>query len=209
MTFASSFGRTFSPTFQPKSQAIGGITTVIYDEFTDTDATGLTTHTPNIAPSGVNWANLVSAGKIYSNRAQQDGDGSSVIDSGIADCTITAKILSSYTGSGIETRQCGIIFRYDGTDYWKVTVNAAIQIFYITKPGGEIVATRNITVAAGELMNLKVVLSGNVITCYLNDANMITYTDELNNTATKHGYWLFRRTSSPYTYCDDFKIETL
>lgn len=206
MTFRSPFGKAFSPPFEPNSLAVAtGV--VVCDEFTDTDATLLTNHTPNLAPSGVVWEDVVSTGIIYSNRAQMSFDGFAVIDSKVADCIITAKLLSSYASSGIDSRQSGIIFRYDGTDYWKVTINVQNDKFYIRNPSGSVVAEKSINLIEYTLYVLAVTLNGNSIKATLDGDNEITYFDSTNATATKHGFGLFRRSYT--SYCDDFTVESL
>lgn len=190
----------------PRGGAAAG--PIVFDTFTDTDGTAITAHTPDIYPS-TTWENLANSGQILSNRAYHDGDGSCVIESGLADCTITADLLSSYEASGISTRQVGIIFRYDGTDYWKAEANANSNLFRLLDPSGSAVVSVEVSIGAGELLTVKVVLSGDSIKAYLNGANEISTTSSANQSATKHGYWLFRRASAPYTYCDDFTVENL
>lgn len=209
MTFASSFGRTFSPTFQPSSQAAaGGI--VVYDTFTDTDATVLSSHTPEKCPAGSTWGGgtTTTDDKIYSNelrglRGSLTG-GHCGIETGVADCIITATVKPHSVSGGIGYfwRLPGIKVRCntaaysvsysDTQSYYLICVNSNLDKFHILeKASGNTWTERasaSVTMDASTAYVIKATLSGSTITATLDGANEISYASATSNqTSTIHG----------------------
>jgi hypothetical protein len=167
----------------------GGPTVLILDQFTDTDATALQSHT--IAPTntpGASWG-VENALKwtIQSNRANgANGAGSAFADAGQADVTVTCDVYpdtSSYDG---------IIARYsNSTNFWLLTVRSDLSEFsiYEFSTGNGVVqrATTTVSITAGTKYTLALVVSGTSLSGTINGGHQITYTSSVNQTNTKHG----------------------
>ena len=194
-------------------QRASGVTTVVYDEFTDDDGTLLENHTPNISPIGSSWAKIATTDqKIYNNAAvSYGGDSGGYIESGFSDCVITAKLFSSYSAAALATRHPTVIFRYDGTDFLKVVANLYSDKFIIYDVDGTTeLASASVSLGANTWYTIQVTLNGTSIIATLDGANTISCTALSNETGTKHGYCNFRYVADYYyAYCDNFTVTTL
>lgn len=168
------------------SVVIALLTTLLVDNFTGADNTLLSAHTPDTNPGGNVWAGPgfgTAQVKITTNRAVP-ATGGSVNDDEIdvlnADVTITC----DYIASGASNPFSGIVFRYqDSTHYWWAGAqNAVWGIFEVATAR----ATAAVTLAA-QTYALKVVLSGNTITLFVDGVQKCTFSSANQATATKHG----------------------
>lgn len=189
--------------------AVKGKNIRVYDTFTGADGVEISTRQPDINPYGAAWTPIASLQKIYSNTAQSDGDGGATINAGVSDCIITTRIKLSYAASGINTRQNSILFRYNGTNYWKLRANVNDDTLALFNPAGSAVASTAVNLTEYGLADLVLYLDGAKITgeifCLDGTHAVVSTVDTTNQTATKHGFWLFRRGYGP-TYIDDFTI---
>ena len=209
MTFGSVFGRTFSPTFQPSSQAAkaGGI--VVYDEFTDTDNTALSSHTPNLTYSG-GWSSTNVS--ISGNKAKSSGYGVARIETGLADCKISATLNGPATGGEVYKNRA-ITVRY-GLTYntcWHIDLKQDVtKGFRIIEQVGAgagdyyIRAESTFTVNINTDYFVEVTLSGSTISAVCNGTTVSYNSAELNQASTSHGMRLFTNQT-----LDNFKVESI
>jgi hypothetical protein len=234
MTFGSTFGRTFSPTFQPKSQTKkGGV--IVHDTFTDTDNTMLSSHTPEVCPSGSTWGGGTTTTKILIISNELVGTNGSLtgghcgIETGVADCIVTATIkahsVSGGTG-GYQWRLPGIKVRCntaaystsysDTQSYYLICIDSYLDKFYILeKASGNTwtaQASASVSIDYTSAYVIKATLSGSTITATLNGANEISYASATSNqTSTIHGVHPSRDSDTDYNkwgVIRDFLVET-
>lgn len=195
--------------YSKKASAPAGPVTLIYDTFTDTDGTELTSHT--IAPTNTpatSWTKTVVLAdlgipKINSNKVS-GAHGGAVVDVGEADVKITFDwtIGSDYWSFWT--------FRYEDINNWlriheekgsgfiklyKCVSGTITQVAYVTFTRGA--GTYQVTIT----------LSGNSITYQVGTEvhfNAVTISD--NATLTKHGIAVLNVGSFSV---DNYKIETL
>lgn len=182
-----------------------GVTTVILDQFTDTNGTALASHT--IAPTNVpatSWS--VAEGTptvtIQTNKAQStsSSDGILWLDSGVSDCTITCDVDPIANGNS------GIYFRCTAANAswmarWQQGATMQLQI-YERNPGYTLRANTALAGADGEAYTMTIVLSGTSIAVTVN-ATTVNYTSATNQAATKHGLYVGGANGATW---DNFKV---
>jgi len=189
------------------------VTTLFKDTFTGADAS-LDGRTPEkeFVDGTPTWTSrgLSSPGmSIVSNRIEVDsvsGNRSQyTLESGTADGHISCTVQTSATSS----ERAGLCFRQvDGNNNLQARLhyNGSNNILVVQKveAGGFTAIASGITTAGDDNTpcELKVVLSGNDITVYVDDVEEWSGTEATFNTATKHGIYIENATSA--VYVDDF-----
>lgn len=183
--------------------AAGGGGALVYDTFTGTNGTNLTSHTPDTSPGGSSWA-------VYNGGGSLDGSGyvlgndntltwsrwnAYLIDAGVGDCTIEYVFVTSYYGStggltGIWARGT------DHNDGYVLEARSYDNTITLTKwdSGGSTLATQSYTFADTTTYTLKLVLSGSSLTCYVNGSLLFggAVTDSTwSNSRTFHGIGVY------------------
>lgn len=155
-----------------------GTTTIILDQFTDTNGTAIASHT--IAPinkPATAWTAGTGTWDIQSNTAGTTGNTArahATLDTGKANYTITDTIVPGATDVAF-----GIVFRYlNGLNYWRFFLNDTADTYSLEKyetGGSSIEATGAITVTPGDTYIIKVVANGPNVICFVNGAVLVTY----------------------------------
>jgi hypothetical protein len=174
--------------------------TLVSDDFTRTSTTSL-----GNADTGQGWSALGgtwgtdgSSAYVVANAA--DSENIAVIDSTKSDCNVEVTfpvINKGGTGSRIVFRAT------DATNHWMVQAEASSYHLWYKSGGYNDRGTFGTTPANND--TLKVVLSGNSITIFVNGVQQKTLTDAFNNTATKHGIGIYGGAGGTYTF-DKFKV---
>lgn len=184
---------------------------VVYDTFTGDDATALTSHTPDIAPVGSSWAATIGAGSlvIISNKANAPDDINSsrgcTIDSGLADCTITAVVGAlEYSSASNYNRYPAIIFRYNGTTHWRFALNKNLSKGELSLGSTQVGLTEAVSIVIP--FTLKVVLSDSSIICTVTcgeNEYSVSASNATNKTETHHGVYCYKPS---YDNIDNFTV---
>lgn len=186
--------------------------TIVSDTFTAGDGTDISGRTPSpTAPGGATWSERAGNWQITSNAAVSSTANNSLhctVDSGVADCTITAEV-DSTTSLTTSIRDAGLVARWsDTSNYWKIGINNQDNAFRIVERNATVMTTRataSVTINGGTFYTVQAVLSGDDINATLDGANGISYgSATLNQTATVHGF-AGRETTDRI---DDFLVET-
>lgn len=185
---------------------------IFSDTFTDTDATSLDAHVPDLRPGSVMWVERAGDWQIANNRAVvavAANSSHATVDSGESDMlTLTAVVcVGSSTNSSI-ARDTGIVLRYStGMNFILCSINAAADVVRITRWTSGVPTVLNSASididGAPAYYTLTVTISGNDITASVGAATA-SATDSQNSTSTLHGIYLRDTTS----YVDDFQIAT-
>lgn len=175
---------------------------IVQDTFTDTDGTGLASHTPDVDTVGAGWSVLSSTPVILSNRLDP-AEGQAMIDSGIADGIVRADVYGRQNGGAV-----GPAFRVqDASNMWfAVIIFGATDNFYIFQRSGGSNTVRASTVVTVDLLTyytIEVTLDGSSITATLDGGNEISFSSATLATETRHGYW----NSSGGAYIDNFIVD--
>ena len=183
---------------------------ILFDKFTDTDSTAITSHTPDIAPVGSSWAySEGTASQIQGNAWSADSDNGSVIDCGESDVLVTA----DYNSAFLANNRSSIIIRYiDGANGWYCRIRTNeddISINELTTGTWTTRATTSTTMTGANDYKIKATSVGNDITLYSTDESAgghksVTYNSTSHNTATKVG--LHTHTGSTLTRIDNFAV---
>jgi hypothetical protein len=181
-----------------------GPITLLYDTFTGTNNTLLTTHTMDVGPG---WTAVVNNWKISTNQAVPNSSGNECLD--VADSgqsNVTAAVDSDFTNVGSNTDACLIIRYQDSSNYWLLQLIAASNVLKLYEKGSGSFVLRgstSYTVSINTTYTLEIVASGNNFTCYVNGVSELTYTGSDFNTATKCG---IRSFYSINMNLDNFKV---
>lgn len=176
------------------------MSTLILDQFTDTNGTDLGSHTigPTNTPS-TSWTKrsgsdaLTGASTqvmtIQSNACQSNNTGGAAqysLDAGQADVTISADFNVSSASSG---QKCGILFRrQDGNNWWTAQYENSSGKIYIFEISGGSATQRDVqTPGASSTFTMTVTLSGNSIDVTIGGGVHATYSSSDFATATQHG----------------------
>jgi hypothetical protein len=181
-----------------------GSTTVLQDNFVDTNGTSLAAHTMNVGPG---WTISSGTWTIQSNAAENTAGTSTIVtsDSGQSNVTISATVTipTSATGS------YGLAARYtDTSNQWRIGVTLGSSgNFTITEDAAGTVTTRatgSVTINANTAYTVQAVMSGTTITATVNGGNQISYgSASSNQSATKHG---LRSGGSVYSIYGSFLV---
>lgn len=150
-------------------------TYLVEDQFSDSNGTALTAHTPN---SGPLWTKTgAGTATIQSNKAQITGDVTLTSEMDSPDGVLELE----FTGTG--TSVVGLKFR----DGWRFQINS-LGMWYFIQPGGSIESSAAISLTAGVSHTIKVVLEGISIKMYI-DGVPILFRDKFENwKSTTHGF---------------------
>lgn len=173
--------------------------TIVSDTFTRADSTT----TLGNAETGQAWSALAGTWGISSNTAYTTtttAPGSAVVDSGVSNCIIKAKIATQQGGAYVAFRAVNatnfLFFGNNGGTAYKLYKLVAN---ILTEVGSYAQAPQN-----GD--SIKITAIGNTITCYVNDIQLIQATIADLNTATKHGFCSYNATNARW---DDFSVEAV
>ena len=180
------------------------ITTVVYDTFTDTDATALNLHAPDINVAGNPWVPVSTV--ITSNKA----DGTSTYNGArilttLSDCKITFDC--DNTGDAATSdRDSGIRLRRNATGRWQVTISKYSDVFRIVEYDGNYTVRTSASVVIGTgTHTLVAIANGQTISATCDGANDITYGSAAAFlTEKEHGMALYTTSVG-----DNFKVETI
>lgn len=161
----------------------------VYDQFTDTDATGLASHTPTKSPA--QWVVENGATQITSNRAAWVSNGSPAfmlahIASGLANCVIS--VIGKWTTVGANP---GICFRVQDKNNCFI-VFYSNNLFAIVRRlvgGVSVLASAVVATTTGTDHVIEVTLSGTSISATLDGGNLISATDTNFQAVKKHGLY--------------------
>lgn len=163
----------------------------VYDEFTDTNGTDITAHTPNKSPAGAKFVEYQGNFQITSNRAAWVDNGAgayalAAVESGLSDCTV----------SGIAQRNavgfCGLAFRVvDVNNYLLASISAAGVFYVIRRFGGAAAVVAQTAFSASQNTDyvIEVTLSGTGIIATVDGGNTINTSYANLTGATKHGLY--------------------
>jgi hypothetical protein len=193
----------------PITRLVGGqdnpyATYLVYDTFTDANATALASHTPNKDNVGSGWTDVTAGITIESNKASDNqGDRKSVIDAGEADVTIEATVT-------LNAKYGGFLFRYqDSTHYHVAGCNTVSNETAIWENNGGVwtkIGSNADTYSQGDVLALKLILSGQSIKFYVNDVLKVNITEASFETETEHGLYMDIDSAGADTLWDDFSI---
>lgn len=165
--------------------AHAGITTLLQDNFTDTNGTGLDAHTMDTGPG---WTEHQGTWTTESNQASYSAGSADMASAaaGATQGTITADVTTDASGGAP-----GIAWRVtDNDNGWIFIVNDAadeIRIFEVNA-GFTQRASAAFTVAGNTTFALRCVISGDTFTCDVdNDTASINHTSSVFNTIERHG----------------------
>jgi hypothetical protein len=167
----------------------GGAATLLYDTFTDPDGTLLTNHAPDIDLAGNGWEELGGSSIINNNAAVKVGGGLGIgVNVGAADVTITCDV----TVSNATNNPHGVIFRaVDANNMWWLVYDAgpgAAAINLLEINAGTLTARDSVTETLTDgTYAFKIVASGSLITCYVNDVEKVSFSSAFLAAATRHG----------------------
>src|SRR3990172_2483438 len=177
------------------------MTDIVLDTFTDTNGTGLASHTPDTAPGGFSWTVWKDGGsdptyQIQSNKCQPNdsGDGQSRGyngDTGVSDCTISIE----GTCNAVNPLWPEITFRGSaaGTRGWIVVWFAETDTVTLYNPSSTQIDTDSLALDLSDSFRITVTLSGQEITVLaenLTDVTDVTLTatSSAGETDTVHGF---------------------
>ena len=164
-----------------------------WDSFTGSAGTQLADHTPDY-DSGFAWTENLknfdidsSGGGAKTDSAENTGTCIATMDFGDADVSVGCDFARG-TDSGDHG---GLCFRYsDTTNYLSVRVTgSAIEVRKVTAGSDTLVASASHTWSAATQKFLQVVLHGDSIRVFVNDAEVVDTISSFNNTATRHGLY--------------------
>lgn len=192
VTYPPSLGVSDGPAYDPTDRPFvpaaggGGVTTLIYDAFTDTASTNLTAHTPDEVGAGVssNWV-LWGAGSAWT--IDTDGVGAlctntgyngAYVDVGVAEHVIRARRVG--WNSGIVTRFI------DASNHWLVYVDSGGVKIY--ENGSTLRASSVASFTSG--VNLTITTTSTQISVLAQQGSTsetVSYSSTTHNTGTKVG----------------------
>ena len=183
---------------------------IVSDTFTDTPATALTAHTPDIDTFGGGWkvafwaGFAISASGTTADLGGYANHGGSEIDAGTSDAIVETDILSGATPAN----SAGVSFRGSGggsgsfnryTFHW---VDGGTLIRITRQDTGAILAQDTFSVSPDTTYAFKVILVGTSIKAYVNNNPIFDITDSTFN-GTFHGIYQYFGNDTRW---DNFKI---
>lgn len=166
------------------------VITYLSDTFTDANGTLLSAHTMDV---GAGWTadshlTIITGGLLHWTSAGGTSSYYTVAESGHADVDISIDFSQLAIGDYIQ----GLVFRYiNDSSRWRLMMerDGGGTPYIVLLENGINRGVANITQETGVMNKLKVVCSGNNISCYWKDmvTPLLTYSSATNNAATKHG----------------------
>ena len=172
-----------------------GPTTLVYDTFTDTDATALTDHTPDIDVVGGGWVFGLGSATVQSNvAATPAGDNYILIDCGQSDFRMSITVANSASRilfRASDYNNLWLFYPADGTLYERVGGGYTIR------------ATTSSPVSYPCIVSI--VTNGTQIDCSFSTGGSLGYSSSTHQTATMIGFGCWTNT----TGFDDIEVTTL
>jgi hypothetical protein len=174
---------------------------LVTDTFTDSNGTGLSSHTPDVDSVGGGWIEDFGSGadiQILSNKAEQTDNvptypgGVAFIDVGVADCSLSGVWRSNPT---FGTNGGMVVRATDKDNGWYIRLQNAGVFEILERIAGSDTQRASVspTVNLNTDYTITVQLSGTTITAQLDGGNEISYSSaSFNQTETKHGIHLRR-----------------
>ena len=167
---------------------------LVYDTFTDTNATPLVSHTPDTAPVGSAWAWMFGTGlSIQSNSLDCTGGTPSWanIDSGNANVSVKAATMILGTYVGLVARGTGDVGENEGIMFHCQTTEDAYALFANQGAYTEI-ASAAATLTPGDVVtNAELNVNGTAIEFLIDGVSKVSATSSVWLTQTQigiHGY---------------------
>ena len=187
--------------------------TVILDTFGDSNGVGITSHAADVCPPGSAWMGnyyTIQANKAQSNNATEP----SLIDSLVADCTLSVEITLSDRLSNAAGAEYLLFRATDNLNRWGFGYgynSGVIQICIYERTSGvsTVRAAASISYSPGTSHTLKAVLLGSQMSCTLDNITTLEYSSSVRQAVTTHGlrsYWTPTPTTT--TIFDNFKVTT-
>jgi lysophospholipase L1-like esterase len=192
-------------------QVIPLIVSTVYDTFTGTNGTALTSHSPDVNTPGHAWVSPSGALNLQGNKARNTTTGTtaiSVIDCGISDATVQVVVNETIGGNA----DAGLVLRYsDLSNYWKCYLDCGSGTVTLdehsTANGTVTRGSASFAQSAGTNYLVTAVLSGSTIRVFVNGQHQFSYTSATQNqAATKHGITCFLQTGVRDSTLDNFQI---
>lgn len=191
------------------------VTTTLYDQFTGSDGTNLTSHTMN---TGSGWTVLSGASRIRTNQGQAGTSGGAGTSG-----TLLARASSSspdgtaevtFYGAPFGQTRMALAFRItDANNYWRFQVDTNAfpgwSLIKVVSGTPTVMGTYAGAFSGGPDV-VKVTLSGNSIQCRIGTTLAISVTDSAHASATGFGIYAYND-GSTYGYpasFDEFKVTT-
>lgn len=185
---------------------------LIDDNFTGTNGTNITSHTPNTNVPGNSWvktggtpaATLDGSNSVTIASGAGSGQTQVTIDSGVSDAVVGVDWHCNSANPSIG----GVIFRYTDSNnymlfYHQPVLGAVVGLNGIIGGTGVVFATASIPAAAtaGSTHHFEVRLNGPVIECWYDRVKYITVSTSSLQSSTKHGFYFNSayETSSKYS----------
>lgn len=190
-----------------QSGGVAAPVTLILDQFTDTDATALESHT--IAPTNTpaaSWASDSGAMDINGNKARSTTLASGLVqyraNAGVSDCVVSADV------TPVAADVTGLILRRNSAvNNWVLVVDVDNDLFRLYERATTYTLRASIaaTITAGSTYAFSATLNGQSIVCTLDGANQISFSSATYQTETNHGL----EGDHTGTKWDNFKVTTL
>lgn len=166
------------------------LTPYFLDNFTDTDGTAITSHTPD---TGGSWSSILSGSSIVvaSNQVHSTVAGTRVSNnSGFTDYKLSADITFGIAGD-----YCRFLVRFvDGSNYYYMNISSDRTsnndwFFGFRNGGSETgISAGQLNLVASSTHHVDVLVEGTTFTWYMDDSVFLTYTEaSLHTTSTKFG----------------------
>lgn len=167
---------------------------LVYDSFTDDDATGVTDHAPEKDSEGGGYQDGIGAGEftITSNQVYLAGGAAGYntdwIDAGVADCTINCDIkIGLAVANGLIVRASA------GNDNLEIILDAAndrVRLYSNTNGvRAELKTEVGIVLDTTSTYAVKVVLSGTAVEVFIDGVSKLTHNTAHNQADTGVGFW--------------------
>ena len=161
---------------------------LVRDTFTDTDNVALANHTPDTAPGGSAWANIIGTGvTIQGNKASCSGANDQLveIDSGDADVDVICASMTLGQNSGLVARGTGtglncILALFDAV--------ADEYAIYACQGAYTKIASAAAVLTPGDILtNAELKVTGTSIEILVNGVSKVTATSSVHQTQTRIG----------------------
>ncbi|MFV2016499.1 MAG: hypothetical protein ACC656_13795, partial [Candidatus Heimdallarchaeota archaeon] len=191
---------------------------IIEDRFTGLDDDDVTSRIPDTVSNGNVWTDTKSlttdptagTGTIQNNKIQFTVNSSGqVIDSGYSDCIVIADFEPAVGVSNFNS----IIFRHNSDgNMWNFNAReygppGDIRLLEISSDTVTVRDSASFIFTEGNKYELKVVLNGSFIECYVDDAYLLAYTSSQYSNEVNHG--LLRNGGDDATRLDNFIVRPL
>jgi len=185
---------------------------LVYDKFTDDDATALAGHTPDKDSEGNGWIDDNAGFKVQNNTAQATtvGKNCSTIDVGTANVDIRITIIVKENGAINE--QAGIMLRADDWDngiFLRYSpLNDPTELTLTKRDGG---AQTELDAVAwnpniDDVVEMKIIAEGDSIKGYLDGVEKVSAINAFHNTVISHGLFGYHSAGETAHLLDNFNV---